>query len=70
MSIISHSQEDEGLSEEERRRMSIEEVRVTETLFRDISVVFESSPHSPRRARVFPSILTERPCWRPSQNTR
>ena len=32
MSTIPHSQEDEGLSEEERRRMSIEEVRVTETL--------------------------------------
>ena len=70
-STIPHSQEDEGLSEEERRRMSIEEVRVTD-IIRDILVVFEwrSHPFSPRRARVSPSTLTERPCWRPSQNTR
>ena len=39
-STIPHFQEDEGLSEEERRRMSIEEVRVTD-IIRDILVVFE-----------------------------
>ena len=40
MSTIPHSQEDEGLSEEERRRMSIEEVRVTSPI-RDIPTVVE-----------------------------
>ena len=74
MSTIPHSQEDEGLSEEERRRMSIEEVRVA-SLIGDISAVVEWRGHPlppslHRRARVSPSTLTERPCWRPSQNTR
>ena len=39
-STIPHFQEDEGLSEEERRRMSIEEVRVTD-IITDSPVVFE-----------------------------
>ena len=73
MSTIPHSQEDEGLSEEERRRMSIEEVRL-KSLIGDIPTVFEWRGHPllppHRHARVFPSTLTERPCWRPSQNTR
>ena len=73
MSTIPHSQEDEGLSEEERRRMSIEEVR-GKSLIGDIPTVFEWRGHPllppHRRARVSPSTLTERPCWRPSQNTR
>ena len=44
MSTIPHSQEDEGLSEEERRRMSIEEVRVA-SLIGDIPAVAEWRGH-------------------------
>ena len=74
MSTIPHSQEDEGLSEEERRRMSIEEVRGMSPIG-DIPAVAEWRGHPlppslHRHARVSPSTLTERPCWRPSQNTR
>ena len=43
-STIPHFQEDEGLSEEERRRMSIEEVRVTD-IISDNPVVFEWTSH-------------------------
>ena len=55
MSTIPHSQEDEGLSEEERRRMSIEEVRVTD-IISDILVVFEQTSHPPPDAQESPHL--------------
>ena len=82
MSSLCSLQDDKGPSEEERRRMSLEEVsegrghvslsKVLGTVQQWNGGVYKVNipPSSPRHARVSPSTRTETPFWRPSKSTR